>query len=369
MISSIHIQGYRGFEHFDMSALGRVNLLVGTNNSGKTSVLEALYLLSSRGDPTALWNLLWRRGERLISERSPRHQEPELDVSHLFHGHEVHVGSKFVLSARNQTPERLVSFAIAEMTPEKRELGAGENLVHTRLVMQIKSSHSSTPANLPLTRFGGIVSDVLESAPRRITRGRHPLEESPATQFITTESLSGDQLVTMWNKIALTPHEELVLRALRFLDPDIERIAAQSTPQYFGIPDRSGFIIKRKGREHPIPIGSMGDGMWRMLAMAIAVTQCSGGILLVDEIDTGLHYGVMGDMWRLIFSAASEFDVQVFATTHSSDCIKSLSRLCVSDPSFAPAVTLQRIESRRKKSVPYSPDEIRVATERNIEVR
>jgi predicted ATPase len=55
MISSIRIEGYRGFEHFEMSGLGRVNLLVGTNNSGKTSVLEAIYLLSSMGDPISLW--------------------------------------------------------------------------------------------------------------------------------------------------------------------------------------------------------------------------------------------------------------------------------------------------------------------------
>lgn len=72
MISSIHIEGYRGFSQFDMAGLGRVNLLVGTNNSGKTSVLEALYLLTSQGDPLALYQLLQRRGERLYPERPTR---------------------------------------------------------------------------------------------------------------------------------------------------------------------------------------------------------------------------------------------------------------------------------------------------------
>lgn len=65
MIHSIQIQGYRGFERFEMTGLGRLNLLVGTNNSGKTSVLEAIHLLMARAEPGALWQLLWRRGERL----------------------------------------------------------------------------------------------------------------------------------------------------------------------------------------------------------------------------------------------------------------------------------------------------------------
>ncbi len=70
MISSIHIEGFRGFERFDMEELGHVNLLVGTNNSGKTSLLEALHLLTSRADPRALWKILWRRGENGIDKNS-----------------------------------------------------------------------------------------------------------------------------------------------------------------------------------------------------------------------------------------------------------------------------------------------------------
>jgi hypothetical protein len=89
MISSIRIEGYRGLERFEMSGLGRVNLLVGTNNSGKTSVLEAIYLLASAGDPGALWQMLWRRGERLppiampVGERLVRRGQVELGTGLL----------------------------------------------------------------------------------------------------------------------------------------------------------------------------------------------------------------------------------------------------------------------------------------------
>jgi hypothetical protein len=366
MITSMQMHGYRGFVDFEMGDLARVNLLVGTNNSGKTSVLEALYLLTSRGAPWALWQVLARRGERL-TERGPNNPV-EMDLCHLFTGHELHLGSKFMLSAKNQTPERHVTFSIGEIGEEAvpKSVEREGVPVASRLALHIKGHPAPMWSTIPLTRAGGVTVESLES-PRRL-RGRQ-LDDMEPSQFITTESLSGNELVGLWDRVALTPNEERVLLALQFLDPRIERIAAQAaTPNYYG-GQRGGFIIRVKGHERPVPIGSMGDGMWRMMAMAIAIAQCKDGVLLVDEIDTGLHYTVMANMWRLIFGAAKELGVQVFATTHSYDCIKSLAELCYSETDAHANVTLQRIEVGNPTAVPYTDDEIEVAAEKNIEVR
>jgi predicted ATPase len=367
MIHSLQIHGYRGFTRFEMSGLGRVNLIVGTNNSGKSSVLEALYLLVSGGDPGALFQLLWRRGERSLEERNPRHAEFELDVSHLFHGHEFRIGSKLSLSAKNQTPAKSLTLEVAEATKEEQAGLFRDTPAPARLVLRVTGHPKPTVSVIPIGPRGGISSDLMES-PRRFRRGTTDVS---AAQYVTTESLSGDALVALWDKIALSPDEPLVLRALKFLDPDVERIAAQASHRIYGYTPgtRGGFIIKRKGHDLPIPIGSMGDGMWRMLAMAIAITQCKGGVLLVDEIDTGLHYSVMTDMWRLIFGAAKEFDVQVFATSHSEDCVHSLAKICEQEADANHRVTLQRIEAAKQKSVPYSEGEIAAAAARGIEVR
>ncbi len=375
MISSIRIEGYRGFEQFEMNGLGRLNLLVGTNNSGKTSVLEAIYLLSSVGDPAALSQLLWRRGERLppllstSGDRPPRRSPVELDVSHLFTGHEAQVGSSIRVSARNQGPMRTLEYVIAELSPRDQEHLFGpddEGSLTARLVLQVSGNPKPPVGLIPLTRSGGLFTDAIDTSVRR---ARQRTTDVPPAYFITTESLSGDELVAMWNRIALTPNEALVLKALQFLDCDIERIAAQATSgPYYSSQSRGGFIIKRKEREQPVPIGSMGDGMWRMLAMAIAITQCKGGVLLVDEIDTGLHYSVMSQMWSLIYNAAKELDVQVFATTHSYDCVYSLAQICPG-VDMLKSVTVQRIESGKQRSIPYDEDEITIAASRDIEVR
>ena len=95
MIHSVEIEGYRGLKRLTMSGLGRVNLLVGTNNSGKTSVLEALYLVKAQRDLSALKKILDGRGEQLFDGT----ENIGLYVNHLFFNHELTDGSKFCISA------------------------------------------------------------------------------------------------------------------------------------------------------------------------------------------------------------------------------------------------------------------------------
>jgi predicted ATPase len=364
MISSIHIQRYRGLADLKMSGLERVNLLVGKNNSGKTSVLEAIFLLVSRGDPSALWQVLWRRGERLTEVERSRDRAPDMDISHLFMGHRMQIGTDFKLSAKNQTPERSLTFTLSDIKPEK---DAGDGRVRLtlaqRLAIEVKGHPTPVIDFLPLSRAGGLESEVLRN-PARLHRD---IENELPAQFITAESLDGSDLVSLWDKVALTANEDRVLSALKFLDLDVERIAPQVGPSYYY--PRGGFILKLRGSDHPVPVGSMGDGMWRMMAMAIAIAHCKDGVLLIDEIDIGLHYTVLANMWRLIFGAAKELNVQVFATTHSSDCIRSLAELCYEETDVAENVTLQRIERGERKSIPYTAAEIEMAAKNRVEVR
>jgi predicted ATPase len=366
MISSIQVNGYRGLAEFEMSELERVNLLVGKNNSGKTSVLEAIFLLISRGEPSALWQVLWRRGERLTAAERSRDRAPDLDVSHLFLGHVLGLGSSFKLSAKNQTPERHLTFTLTEIKGEKDATATSKRDrlgVPSRIGLEVKGNPAPAIEMLPLSQTGGLDSEILQS-PRRL---RREVASELHTQFITAEGLDGSDLVSLWDGVALTPNEDRVMLALRFLDLEVERIAPQVGGQFYY--PRGGFIVKMKGYDHPVPIGSMGDGMWRMMAMAIAIAHCKDGVLLIDEIDTGLHYTVMANMWRLIFGAAKELNVQVFATTHSSDCIKSLAELCYRETDVADNVTLQRIERGRSNAIPYTATEIEIAAEKQVEVR
>ena len=324
MIHSIKLSGYRGFPKFAMNGLGRVNLIVGKNNSGKTSILESLQLLASGSDPNALWRILTRRGEIVVPEPSPsRAPQAEIDVAHLFHGHEIQLGAELEISTTNQEPNRFLRYVVSEAKQEESPVLfaqlVGEDPTATRLAVKVSGGPPafSLPP-IPISKQGAVRNEVLQQlanvAPRITPRPQ------TTAQYIPGESLPVAELLALWNSIVLTPDEDRVTEALRFIDDKIERVASVGMapvyyPGYAAFPAHGGFAVRlrnarkntnerneeKKEADKRVPIGSFGDGIWRILGLAVGVSRAKDSLLLVDEIDTGLHYSVMADMWKLIF--------------------------------------------------------------------
>ena len=121
----------------------------------------------------------------------------------------------------------------------------------------------------------------------------------------------------MWDALVQGPGQELVLEWLRMLDSRIEDLAY--------IAGRHGArlaLLKLHGQGR-IPLRSMGDGLTKLFHIALAVASASKGVLLIDEFENGLHWSVQTKLWAALTKAAGEYNVQVFATTHSRDCIES----------------------------------------------
>jgi predicted ATPase len=162
----------------------------------------------------------------------------------------------------------------------------------------------------------------------------------------------------------LTPEEEGVVSALRIVEPALERIAFAGD-----VTSSRGILLKMTGSDHRFPLGTAGDCLKRLLALALHLFSARGGYLLVDEIDTGLHYTVMADMWKLVIETAKRLDVQVFATTHSLDCVRALAWVREQAPESESSVTLHRVERDLARTVAYTMDELTVAARNYLEVR
>jgi len=373
MIKSLKIDGYRGFKHFEMSGLGRINLLVGANNSGKTSLLEALYILVTEGNPFKLCDILDRREEYLpkdietkpeqrvsglLQHYSDSRRYREFDIQHLFYGHKLEIETKFSI----HTTERSISYNITKP----------ENMLEDMLLFPTDDDDPISNSQLGLHLKGNpppIIDIILLSQNKGLTRQllnfsmakskkQHSVINN--TQYIETNSISSYKLYTWWDKITATEAEIAITNALKLLEPKIERITTVSS---------GNFLVKLSDVTDPVPIGTLGEGIRRMLTLAIAVNRSKGGFLLIDEIDTGLHYSTLEKMWKLVAKTAEEMNVQVFATTHSYDCVKSLAAICQAENDENSNVSIQRMEPDRDRSVPYTEAEIKMASERNIEVR
>jgi AAA15 family ATPase/GTPase len=195
------------------------------------------------------------------------------------------------------------------------------------------------------------------------------------TQFVRSSSLDKETMKNLFDQIVLTPDEDLVIQALKSIEPDIERIASIN-PRL-----RGSFVVQKTNNSDQriplasminfqrIPIGSMGDGIWRILGLTLALINAKNGVLLVDEIDTGLHFSAMSDMWKLLYETAKRLNVQVFATTHSRDCWESLAEIAETENELEDGIMMHRIEKEKSTSVTFSEDEMVIAAERGIEVR
>ena len=364
MYSSIRINGYRGLDSFRMDGLGRVNLLVGANNSGKTSILECIELLRSAGNSRVLWSIAGRRGEWGYATdehiRASLTRQDLLDVKHLFANRRL--PGEIVIEA-DCVPDAQATRWNDRVVVHTREIGESDLETDDveedeQFAFRIKWSGAEDEYKAFITDEGILVG------PRRLTRMRNGSNQ--AVQFVTTGGVTAADVVRTYSKFVLTPRDEAITQALRVVEPAVERIAPALEERSLYRDAPGGVKVKLYDIADPVPIGSMGDGMWRMLGLALSISNAGGGVLLVDEIDTGLHYTVMKDMWQMISERAAALSVQVFATTHSRDCYESLAAVVESDVG---GVTIQRIDQSRDKAVSFINQVIVAAAERNIEVR
>jgi predicted ATPase len=368
MYTELSVAGFRCFESLRVDGLGQVNLLVGTNNSGKTSILEAVGLLASGGDWRHLINPLLRRGE-VSWQEVPRNRSllRTQQIRHLFRGHQVQPGVSAEIVGNQHLKERdEVKLAIDSVDDVQAQLQL-EQLPDARLALHVRATTraGTNEYRVPLTDTG-------DTDPEWGRRKGVAYAEGPAlASFVSTAALDASDMVQLASSVQLTDEEDRVLEALRVIEPEVEafRPLVPRRPFFPDESTRGGIIVRLRGVKEPVPIGSLGDGAWRILGLAVALASSAGRVLLVDEIDTGLHYSVMVDMWRMVQAAAERLNVQIFATTHSRDCVEALAALARELPSSSDRLTIHRVERSGATTIAYSADEIVAAATRGIEIR
>ncbi|MEQ8996295.1 MAG: AAA family ATPase [Coleofasciculus sp. B1-GNL1-01] len=379
MLKNLTINNFRCFKHFELQQLGRVNLLVGKNNSGKTSILEAIQLLCSKGNPEPLLDAMTNRGEYFWSDESRRSgRDRQLDICHLFHGHEIESGSEFSIVGLNDDFQNKLSVSIgkrpiassanSEIESDKSTSFVEDfpdNLIE--LVFNISWTDGNHREGLKrtLSANGGLSEDYI----RRWRVIGKPSKNAAKNQYITSSSLTTTNMTELFEQVVLTPEETLVYQALQTIEPKIQRLASITSGSRRTSESRGGFVVRLADNDQRVPIGSMGDGIWRMLGLALSTVSAKGGVLLVDEIDTGLHFTAMEDMWKLLLETAKKLNVQVFATTHNSDCWTSLASIASQEQDTEDGITIQRIEPGKETGVVFTEREMVIAAQRGIEVR
>jgi len=376
VLDSLEIKNFRAFKHLRIEKLGRVNLIVGKNNVGKSTLLEALWLYTMKGEPAVLNQILFERDEAPSSNRSdvirPNGAQRGVDshrsvldaesramtLNNIFHGRtDTRKPHEPIVVRSSDGDNKAVSVDVIWPFSQPTNNGnSGPIKLVVDLVPQIA------------IRVG---ADLEYAFPleRDYQWGIFALQhgiEKRSYAFVGASGLLDAEAGFFWDQIALSDREDDVIAALKVIAPEVQAINLVNSEKASGerVP-----IVRLKGSSNPIPLRSMGEGMNRMFGIALALVNAKDGMLLIDEVDTGLHYSVLPDLWRLIFEVAHRLNVQVFATTHSKDCLEAFEQ-AAADNTEEEGV-LVRLENRKDGvgAVTFDERELAIVTREQIEVR
>jgi hypothetical protein len=371
-IATLAIERFRALRQLKIEGFGRVNLITGRNNTGKSSVLEALRILAADAAPSVIFSILRYREEDLGDTEDvnrPIDAEGLFQMSSLFHGFPQlsdNLPPIVIESVGGQRPMRL-TMQVGWFSEEREADGT------RRLSPQQKELFGESESLPVLVVEGGggrriLPLDFLRRLPYRGRIGRPDLIDEPRLACVFVSPYGGERTATLgalWDKIALSDREKDVVEALRIIDPEISAVSMVGGE---GPRQMRTAIVRADGLPRPVPLRSFGDGLNRLFGIALSLVNAKDGLLLIDEFENGMHHTVQLDAWRAIFNLARRLDVQVFATSHSWDSIEAFQKAAAEDPDEGVLVRLSRSGEDIIPTV-FCEDELAVATRDRIEVR
>ena len=346
MIESLKIKNFKNLDGLEIPHLSQINLISGQNNVGKSTLLEAIAIYTN---PSQIIKILSERDEYPLykeENETERINQNTNAFSSLFTDRKDEVSENNIIEISDK--ENTLSIQFSYFSPKTDIEYIKKVITITRQNKTVSILHLNSPID-SLNQRLGIDND------------------SNIIIKLNTEPIGTEYIANFFDNIALTEKEDNVIGALQIIEPNLNKLAFIAESQYrFRRP-----IVTLKGSNQRFPLKSMGDGINHILSIILALVNCENGCLLIDEIDNGLHYSVQENLWKVIFDLAKKLNIQVFATTHSNDCINSFTEVLKEEnnASIGGFYRMQKRKSGRIELVEYNAEELNSVSEHNIEIR
>ncbi|RJP31989.1 MAG: hypothetical protein C4527_06955 [Candidatus Omnitrophota bacterium] len=322
MLPSLEIKNFRTFEHLTIEKLAQVNLITGKNNVGKTTLLEAVNFYIYKGSPHVLREIV--NPQKFIEF-----------ADHLFYGY----------NGKGSRDTKIEIGPISEDS-SKKLLFFIEEGDHFDPWIKILYANKTTGTNF--------------------FQYMHSRERDVKSYFISSNEKLKYLVYNWWDDLVLDSTEYEIIAELENFYPGIERIALVSDPEL--TPSRF-FMAKLKNNDMKVSFASFGGGIEHILSILIAMFNAQNGTLLIDEIENGLHYSIQPEIWGLIVKLAKRLNVQVFATTHSWDCITAFQEaVSENNEVTSQLIRLSRLNGKIRTTI-FEASELPLITQAKVEVR
>jgi len=309
MINHLHIKNFMCFKELEIPTLKRVNLIAGKNNSGKTTLLDAVRILQSKGKNSIVNHILHSR--KVLEKGVPE------TYQNLFN---------------YKSEYNFIKINNVRIEGEWDEDGGYFFLPNSK-----KQEKEYLNSNI-----------FIDSPPEHLV-------------YVSFDS-DFNTLSQLWENIVLSPQEDDIYKIVRdTIQPDLIRLDV----------GREIVRVRLQDTEKPVPLGTLGDGVYRILLIALSLANAQNSILLIDELELGLHYSALEKLWNMIFKYAQKWDIQVFATTHSQDVLRTF-HYVADDEKYINDAQYIRLQINRKgenEAILFDGERLRESLELQLEIR
>ena len=324
MITSFQIRNYKCFRDVSIEDPGKINVLVGDNSSGKTALLEALFMPG--GDPQLMFrNDALRSIQYQVIARS--RAEYETLWAGFFH---------------NFSQEQPIIISLKGTPPNQRELKILATRVESKAITIIPkhqgepfstSGQESPQAIVPLTfQTTDDKGRVYRIQPLARPDGTISIEgEAPPTAAISfnpaNNAGNSASLAQGFSTLSIRNQDRLLVETIRSIFPSVRDLTVQTANG--GIPS---LYCSIEGLSFKMPVGAVSAGLLSLLGYLIGIALNPNGVTLIDEIENGIYFRNHTKLWEAINRFGAQYNCQLYVSTHSGECLQGLLPIIRNDP-------------------------------------
>lgn len=350
---NIEIWNFRGIDHLEIDDFSWVNVFLGQNSSGKSSVLECLLLMMGMSNPDL---------PQTINSIRSRNYSSFADLGYMFHNCDIKVKPEMSSELFDST-KRHLSLVLTYVFDGQSQLDLQNGQIPTsetktflntlKMLFDVESGHEKSTHECILTvNQQGLISG------KKLAGG---YLEKNSVAFISSDLAAGNPANDLV-ELAKRRLKDSVTEQLKHFDSRITTLEILNNVAYVGL----------EGIDQLLAVNMQGDGLRRYLNIVAASANPMNNILLIDEIENGLHYSAYKKLWEAIFALATTTNKQVFITTHSKETLSRLNEMLEEHPEYQQMMrlyTLAKTPIRGHQAYKYSFEGLSGACENDVELR
>ena len=321
MLTELAVTNFRNIERLTVKPLSRFTLIGGKNGVGKTALLESLWLLTGPNQPDL--------PNRLDGFRGTDERGRLTFFSNIFRNFDTEQTIRISAEERDSGRRKTLEVTVSDNPTFTRSIdAAGEsNLAQAVGDKQVVFEYQDGTSGERFTSSAWLVQQVIGSAIGPVSAVAEGIEQTraiiPKQPGATLSSARRRedvaQVASRFGTLQLSDQDSIITDFLRNVEPRLNRFSPITIN---GVPIVHAYLDSTP----PMPVNLVGEGFGRLFEMSVALGNQKGGMVLIDEIENGIHHSALEKVFSAMLELAEEFDVQIVATTHSRECIMAAHR-------------------------------------------